>query len=338
MMKFSLCSSLNSKLGTFVVTCPCRRRCSQVPVDSNTTTAKVASVVKSYYAARIASNRPIKSHDSALFRAAEDKQADIKAIFGGQGNTEDYFDELVEIYNIYGELIIDVFQLLSDTLLNLSRTHKDAKKVFFKGLNVMEWIKNSDATPDIDYLISAPVSVPLIGFIQFAHFAAVAKVLGKTPGDLKAYFSGTTGHSQGLITAMVIAASDSWESFNQEVVKGITLLFYIGLYSQREYPFTSLAPSILEDSVAEGEGKPSPMLSVRDLTKEQLESFIDATNKHLPKEKHINISLINGGRNMVVTGPPQSLYGLNLTLRKAKAPSDSTRAEPPLSAQAPHYQ
>lgn len=72
------------------------------------------------------------------------------------------------------------------------------------------------------------------------------------------------------------------------------------------------------------------MLSVRDLTKEQLESFIDATNKHLPK-KSISTSLINGGRNMVVTGPPQSLYGLNLTLRKAKAPSGLNQSRTPHS-------
>lgn len=119
----------------------------------------------------------------------------------------------------------------------------------------MEWIKNSDATPDIDYLISAPVSVPLIGFIQFAHFAAVAKVLGKTPGDLKAYFSGTTGHSQGLITAMVIAASDSWESFNQEVVKGITLLLHVVFTPNVNILSPPSLLLSLEDSVAEGEEK-----------------------------------------------------------------------------------
>lgn len=299
--------------------------------DSNTTTQKVSNVVKSYYAARIASNRPIKSHDSALFRAVEDGQASLKAVFGGQGNSEDYFDELVAIYNLYGDLIIDYIELLTEKLLSLSRTNKDARKIFPKGLDVMNWIKNPESRPDNDYLIYAPVSVPIIGIIQLVTYASTARVLGKTPGEIRQYFSGVTGHSQGLVSAVTVASSDSWESFNEQSLKGLTLLFYIGVNCQLTYPHTSLAPSILEDSVAEGEGKPSPMLSVRDITRSRLESFIEATNKHLPKEKHIAISLVNGARNMVVTGPPQSLYGLNLALRKAKAPSGLNQSRVPHS-------
>lgn len=299
--------------------------------DSNTTTQKVAKIVRSYYSARIAANRPIKSHESALFRAVEDKQATLYAIFGGQGNTEDYFDELREIYSTYGDLISDYIQLLADKLLSLSRTHKDTNKIFTNGLDVMAWLKNPDATPDIDYLIYAPVSVPIIGIIQLAHFATTARVLGKTPGEIRNYFSGATGHSQGLVSAATVASSSSWESFYEESLKAMTILFYIGVYAQRQYPNTSLPPSLLEDSIAEGEGKPYPMLSVRDLTRPQLESFIETTNKHLPKEKHISISLVNGARNMVVTGPPQSLYGLNLTLRKAKAPSGLNQGRIPHS-------
>ncbi|VVT56943.1 uncharacterized protein SAPINGB_P005430 [Magnusiomyces paraingens] len=303
----------------------------QASPDSNTTTAKVKNVVRSYYAARLAANRPIKSHESALFRAIEDGQASIYAIFGGQGNSEDYFQELVEIYSVYGDLVSDFIQLLADKILSLFRTHEDAKKIYTNGFDIMKWLKSPESTPDVDYLVFAPVSVPIIGIIQLAHFAITSKVLGKTPGELRKYFSGATGHSQGLISALAIGSSESWESFEEEALKAITILFYIGFYAQRFYPITSLTPTILEDSVAEGEGKPSPMLSVRDLSRSQLESFIKDTNKHLPKEKHIGISLVNGARNMVVTGPPQSLYGLNLALRKAKAPSGLNQSRVPHS-------
>lgn len=303
----------------------------QSGTDSNTSTEKVKKVVTSYYASRLTANRPIKRHDSALFRAAADKKASIHAIFGGQGNTEDYFEELREIYTVYGELISDYIELLADRILSLSRTHPEGKKIYLKGLDVMKWLRNPDTTPDIDYLIYAPVSVPIIGMIQLAHYANTARVLGKTPGQIRDRFSGATGHSQGLVSAVAIASSDSWESFNENSLKAITMFFYIGLHVQKQYPHTALAPSVLEDSVAEGEGKPTPMLSVRDISREQLESFIAVTNKHLPKEKHIVISLVNGPRNMVVTGPPQSLYGLNLALRKSKAPSGLNQARTPHS-------
>lgn len=299
--------------------------------DSNTTALKAKKVITAYYASRLTANRPVKPHDSALFRAAENSNAKIHAIFGGQGNTEDYFEELAEIYSLYGDLISDFIELLADRILSLSRTHPQGTKIFLKGLDVMKWLKFPETTPDIDYLIYAPVSVPIIGLIQLAHYASTARVLGKTPGQIRDYFSGATGHSQGLVSAVAIASSDSWESFNEESLKAITMFFYIGLNVQKQYPHTALAPSVLEDSVVEGEGKPSPMLSVRDISREQLESFIEDTNKHLPKEKRIVISLVNGPRNMVVTGPPQSLYGLNLALRKTKAAAGLNQARIPHS-------
>src|SRR5277367_4956654 len=49
---------------------------------------KKLEVVRSYYAARAAADRPIRAHQSALFRAAGDEGAKIYAIFGGQGNIE----------------------------------------------------------------------------------------------------------------------------------------------------------------------------------------------------------------------------------------------------------
>ena len=63
------------------------------------------------------------------------------------------------------------------------------------------------------------------------------------------------------------------------------------------------------------------MLSVRDLLQAQVQHHVDITNTYLPEDRQIHISLINGSRNVVVTGPPQSLYGLNLSLRKVKAPT-----------------
>ena len=88
---------------------------------------------------------------------------------------------------------------------------------------------------------------------------------------------------------------------------------------------------MLQDSLENNEGRPSPMLSIRDLSIEQVENFIKQTNNHLPSEKHIAISLVNGARNVVVSGPPESLYGLNLTLRNNKAPSGLDQARIPFS-------
>ena len=283
-------------------------------------------VVQSYYAARASANRPLKPHLSALLRAAEDEEASIYAIFGGQGNIEEYFDELREVYNTYPSFVEKLVEESADLLQSLSRDSR-AEKLYSKGLDIMRWLHHRDTQPDTDYLVSAPVSLPLIGLVQLAHYAVACKAMGQAPGDVRQKVLGTTGHSQGIVTAAAVASADSWESYERAAKKALTILFWIGSRSQQAYPRTSLAPSILQDSIDNSEGNPTPMLSVRDLSRSALQEHIDTTNHHLPRDRHIAISLNNSARNFVVTGPPISLYGLNLRLRKVKAPTglDQTR-------------
>ncbi|KAI4087474.1 MAG: hypothetical protein LQ344_006763 [Seirophora lacunosa] len=289
-------------------------------------TAKKLVIVQSYFAARAACGRPLKPHDSALTRAASDGEASLYAIFGGQGNIEEYFEELREIYTTYPSFVEQLVSRSADLLQSLSRDTR-AEKLYSKGLDVLRWLHNRESQPDTDYLVSAPVSLPLIGLVQLAHYTVTCRTLGLNPGEVRQRFSGTTGHSQGIVTAAAIAAADSWETFEAVTHDALTILFWIGSRSQQAYPRTSLAPGTLQDSVEHGEGTPTPMLSVRDLPKPALQEHVNATNHHLPKDRHIAISLTNSARNFVVTGPPISLYGLNLRLRKVKAPTglDQTR-------------
>lgn len=287
-------------------------------------------VVKSYYAARAAVDRPIKSHESALFREASDENAFIYAVFGGQGNIEEYFEELREVYVIYPAFVEDFITAAAQHLQTLSRDPR-AEKLYSKGLDVMRWLNNRDSQPDTDYLVSAPVSFPLIGLTQLAHYVVSCRVLGCHPGHIRERLSGATGHSQGVVTAAAISASKNWETFDRASKDALTILFWIGSRSQQAYPRTSLPPSVLQDSMDNGEGTPTPMLSIRDLPRKAVQDHIDATNEHLPNERHIAISLVNSARNFVITGPPMSLYGLNLRLRKVKAPTGLDQNRLPFS-------
>lgn len=289
-------------------------------------TEKKLIVIRSYYAARFATSRPIKPHDSALLRAASDGEAKVFAVFGGQGNIEEYFEELREVYVTYTDFVTEFIEESAMLLRNLASNPK-ASKLYPKGMDVIRWLQNKDTQPDTDYLISAPVSLPLIGLVQLAHYQVTCKVMGKTPGDFRSLVGGTTGHSQGIVTATAIAVADSWESFRTVSRDALSILFWIGARSQQAFPRTSLAPAILQDSIDNGEGTPTPMLSVRDLPQTLVQEHVDATNHHLPKDRRIAISLVNGARNVVVTGPPISLHGFNVRLRKAKAPTglDQTR-------------
>jgi fatty acid synthase subunit beta len=286
--------------------------------------------VQSYYNARTAANRPLKTYESALLREAADGNAKLYAVFGGQGNIEEYFEELRDIYTTYSVFLDDFVTQSAAHLLALSRNHS-ALKLYPKGLDVMRWLQNRDAQPDTDYLVSAPVSLPLIGLTQLAHYIVTCRVLGTDPGSLRSLLQGTTGHSQGVVTAAAISCAKDWNSFQTAAKDAITILFWIGCRSQQAYPRTSLAPSALQDSIDNGEGVPTPMLSIRDLPRSAVQSHIDTTNEHLPADRHIAISLVNSARNVVVTGPPLSLYGLNLRLRKVKAATGLDQARVPHS-------
>ncbi|KAI0974504.1 fatty acid synthase beta subunit dehydratase [Xylaria arbuscula] len=281
---------------------------------------KQIAVVKSYYAARSVANRAMRPHESALFRAADEGSTKIYSIFGGQGNIVEYFDELREIYDTYPSFVGELVTRSAELLHNLARDPR-AEKLYSKGIDVLEWLRSPDATPDTDYLVSAPVSFPLIGLVQLCHYQILGKGLGVHPGILRERILGATGHSQGVVVAAATAAADSWESFEEHANHALTILFWIGARSQQVFPKTSLTPGTLRDSIDNGEGEPTPMLSIRDLPQSEVQKHIDATNQYLPQDRHIAVSLVNSPRNMVVTGPPISLYGLNLQLRKVKAPT-----------------
>lgn len=308
--------------------------------DANypTTATKVKDVITNYYTALIHSKTPLSKSVSDLLRHTSvhntdsaTQRATIIALFGGQGNTDEYFAELRDLYRMYNGLVVELLGKIALRLNKLVKSTENVDKIYTQGFDVLKWLQKPEQTPDQDYLLSVPVSCPLICVIQLCHYTVTCKTLGLTPGEFREYLSGTTGHSQGLVTSLAVAASDSWESFYDNALKAVSMLFFIGSRSLMAYPRTTLPPTMLQDSLEHGEGRPSPMLSVRDLSIEQVESFIAQTNKHLPQEKHVGISLINGARNLVVSGPPESLYGLNLALRSQKAPAGLDQARVPFS-------
>lgn len=289
------------------------------------------NLIKNYYLGKLYVNQQLTSTGSALIDAAKQEKAIIYAIFGGQGNTDDYFEELRKIYQVYNGFISDFLFKVQSKVQSLIEGTSNLDRVYTSGFNFINWLENPSQTPSVDQLLAIPVSCPLICVIQLCHYIIACKNLGMTPLEFKQSLKGTTGHSQGLITSVVVASSDSWESFEEEALKGIELLFYLSVRCLQAYPSTSLAPSMVKDSEENGEGIPGPMLSVRDLSYDEVNTFVQQTNQHLPEEKHVNISLVNGARNVVVSGPPESLYGLNLNLRKAKAPAGLEQSRIPHS-------
>ena len=289
-----------------------------------------STVIRSYYEALRITGRTVNYHGSALLKHASEGRAKIYAMFGGQGNAENYFDELAELYDTYYSLIKDTLTALAAPLQKLSK-EPDVKRLYPKGLDVVAWLQKPDSRPDADYLISSPVSFPIIGLIQLIHYTVACSVLQKTPGEFRRFFSGITGHSQGIVVATAIAYADTWKSFETAGKHALIILFWTGARSQQVFPSISLPHRVLVDSAEHGEAVPTPMLSIVGLKLATVQRQVDEINMYLPPEARICISLINGPQNFVVTGPRLSLYGLNQKLRKIKGLKTGTSNRTPFS-------
>ncbi|KAH9945014.1 fatty acid synthase [Epithele typhae] len=274
---------------------------------------------------------------SALLSAAKGGDASIFALFGGQGTNEVYFDELQALYDIYRPYVSGFIDTITrDVLLPLvEEAEEDA--LYTHGLDVVSWLNGSSLRPPVTYLASIPVSFPLIGLTQLIQYLIVCRVTQLTPGELRSRLHGATGHSQGLVSAIAIAASTTFESLAANAVKSIRWLFYSGLRGQQAFPVLALEPSITQDSVEGGEGSPSPMLSITGLSLKDVEGHIAKTNKHLPDNSQLGVSLHNGPKAFVVTGPPRALYGLVVNLRKVRAPSGLDQSKTPFSQRKPVF-
>ncbi|KAL1711802.1 hypothetical protein EV715DRAFT_278348 [Schizophyllum commune] len=130
-----------------------------------------------------------------------------------------------------------------------------------------------------------------------------------------------TAAAEGSVSVYVIFGGQGTSK------KTVRWLFYSGLYAQQAF----------SRSVEGGEGVPSTMLLVTGLLLKDVETHLAKTNKHLPSNSKLHISLYNGPKAFVITGPARALYGLVQNLRKVKAPSGLDQSKVPFSQRKPVF-
>jgi malonyl CoA-acyl carrier protein transacylase len=268
-----------------------------------------AFILSTYYAVQHVNP---KKQISALL---ESQRAIKYAMFGGQGPNEEYLIELQSLYDHYTVFFKDILPI--------------CEKV--TGLPLSRWLHGEH--PPFTLSTSVPVSLPLIGFTQLAQYYITSKVLQVSPGELRDKFNGVAGHSQGIISAIAISVSDTEESFFINLAKSLRFLKALGSKAQQVFPKVYLESSMVQDCIEEG--YPTAMLSILGAEEAFLKEQIELVNKHL--DRQIAISLYNGPKNFVITGPPRSLYGLVLTLRKLKVGSDVEQSKIPFSKRKPIF-
>ena len=218
-----------------------------------------------YFAAASAIGAGHGHRQSRLLTSARDGRETLFGVFGGQGSSNlTSLKELRQLYRIYGSFLDELLAVATEELRLLASQDHTSHYFEESGFDVRQWTTELTPGPREDQIREAPFSFPLIGLLSLAHFCVNCKVLGQTPGEVRDAFTGVTGHSQGIVTAALIARSADWRSFYESVRLSMRILFWIGFECHQKSLLTSSIPAhAVQDCIDAGEGTPSPMLSVR---------------------------------------------------------------------------
>lgn len=300
-------------------------------------TSKVRKeLICAYYTARSKCTE-IKTPQSALLQLAEEDQAVLFAVFGGQGtNNPKCVASLTTLYSTYKPFVRELIDnVISPLLYKLCRLPETEDHYCGRYIDLATWIHDPSKVPNADFISQAPVSFPVVGLLSLAQYCAACKALGMTPGELRSHFRGTTGHSQGLVIATVISMADSWHSFYEVARLAIEVLFWLGFYCHQARPNSSVSAALAKECLENGEGQPSSMLSVRGLDRLRIEALLAKFNKSLRPEEQLHLALENTQDNFVLAGPVSSLVHMNSHLRALKAKDGSDQSRVPFSTRKP---
>ena len=304
------------------------------------TASQKQNVIQGYVAAtqHIGHSSLRKAPRNAIFDQDTSRTTQTYAIFGGQGNTTDYLQELRALFETYTHVVEPILATAEDALHTLLRDASPFRtKHFNHGLEILQWMRRSESAPSTDYLLSAPVSLPLIGLLQFATYAVICWSLKKTPGEVTQTFIGMTGHSQGVVVAAALSTTTTWESLHDALVQALTVLFEIGVAAQEATPNFDIPHNVSAETTKNGEGIPTPMLNVAGCDFKRLQTYIDEVNGFLNESQRVSIALINGRTNFVVAGPTLSVCALARKLRRLKASPEEFQDKKPFSSRKPEF-
>ncbi len=97
-------------------------------------------------------------------------------------------------------------------------------------------------------------------------------------------------------------------------------LFFAGVWGQKVFPVLTFEHLSIDRGSTHAN-------AVRQRLTSQRPSTISKTNRYLPDNSQISVSLHNGPRIFTVTGPPRALYGLGGNLCKICAPNGSDQSK-----------
>ena len=279
--------------------------------------------------------RPQGVPRSALLDSSQKGTVRLTAVFGGQGtHNEDGLNELRQLYDTYRPLIANLIKHADLVLKNLAKRVESHETLYDYAVDLIEWLESPETAPNGAHVAIAPISLPVNGIISLALYCISCHFLKKDPGQMRESLTGAAGHSQGVVVAVAIASSGSWEAFDKAVEDAVALLYWIGLKSHLGTP-SSQFPESRPYSLERAQGAVSSMLSVQGLSKDETMVLLEEINAELDANEKAYLALINSSDRMVIAGPTRTLQGIRAILDEKQAPKDLDQAKIPFPDRLP---
>lgn len=256
------------------------------------------------------------SQTAAILKQAQAGNAHFYVQFGGQGAP--WYKELAKYYT---EPAFKKFFDAALSAIDEERPRVEGSVGLPHGIDARGWLEDESKIPSEDYLGCAAVSIAMIQMAQLAHLENLLQN-GFPMADLVAHLAGTTGHSQGLIPASLVALNLSGDDYYAAVNKYMKYLLYLGVSAQKAFPFFDAMPEENEKSEALGGKAPSPMVAVLGLDHATIQKMVDEVNAGLPADQKIYISLYNSPTNRILSSYRSSLIAFH---EKFKADVDEKK-------------
>lgn len=225
--------------------------------------------------------------------------------FGGQGSP--WLKELAKHYQ--DPSFKDFFNVTFSTIQKeLQRV--EHKEFFNLGFDLKSWLENPDSAPPEEYLCRATISVPAILATQIANYLYLVNQ-GYETNRLIHNTAGGSGHSQGIIAAVLVALGKSGDEFLKAYSNFLSFEFWMGYRGQEAFPNFQISQDLIEKNLVNGDKNPAPMVAVIGYNKQELEERVAKYNqsKNLGEKEAVYISLYNTPDSMILSSIPESLLG-----------------------------
>ncbi len=249
--------------------------------------------------------------------------------FAGQGVK--YIDDLRRLYTMHSAVqpfIIDCIREINKQADN----YDDSETSFFHdGLDIEGWIKNPDKTPDTGYLLSSPLSHPLIFLTQIANYISLL-LDGLDQDRLIRNTHSATGFSTGVVAAILVSLNLPLEILMKKAIQTQAMFFWQGIRTQQSMFRKNIMPVIDSSQLTTTGGSKSCMASINNILRKQLDNAIKTFAGQGPV--HASYELFPG--RWIVAGNPENLEAFSQFLKSQNSKCEWRYIPSTIAAHSPY--